>query len=115
MLNRPCYPPAAQTRIHFQAKTLSRERTHHRLDRIIEARGMPESQWCDSGPELTSRHIIGWCEEKKINLVHIRRGSRCRMDHVESFNGRFQDECLNASWFHTLADARPKISSWRDE
>lgn len=35
--------------------------------------------------------------------------------HVESFNGRLRDECLNASWFRNLADARAKISSWRDE
>jgi hypothetical protein len=35
--------------------------------------------------------------------------------HVESFNGRLRDECLNASWFRNLADARTKISSWRDE
>jgi hypothetical protein len=32
--------------------------------------------------------------------------------HVESFNGRLRDECLNASWFRNLADARTKISNW---
>jgi putative transposase len=35
--------------------------------------------------------------------------------HVESFNGRMRDECLNASWFRNLADARAKISFWRNE
>ena len=35
--------------------------------------------------------------------------------HVESFNGRLRDECLNASWFRNLADARTQISNWRDE
>ena len=85
------------------------------LERIIEARGTPESLRCDNGPELTSRHIVGWCEEKKINLVHIQPGKPMQNGHVESFNGRFRDECLNASWFRTLADAREKISSWRDE
>lgn len=35
--------------------------------------------------------------------------------HVESFNGRFRDECLNASCFRTLADAREKIANWREE
>jgi hypothetical protein len=33
--------------------------------------------------------------------------------HVESFNGRLRDECLNANWFATLADARTKIEAWR--
>jgi putative transposase len=95
--------------------SLSSRRVTRTLDRIIEARGMPESLRCDNGPELTSRHIIGWCEEKKINLLHIQPGKPMQNGHVESFNGRFRDECLNASWFRTLADAREKISSWRDE
>jgi putative transposase len=34
---------------------------------------------------------------------------------VESFNGRLRDECLNASWFVNLADARAKIENWRQE
>jgi transposase InsO family protein len=35
--------------------------------------------------------------------------------HVESFIGRLRDECLNARWSRTLADAREKISRWREE
>jgi len=35
--------------------------------------------------------------------------------HVESFNGRFRDECLNHHWFSTLVDARQKIERWRME
>lgn len=35
--------------------------------------------------------------------------------HVESFNGRFRDECLNHNWFTTLADAKEKIERWRME
>ncbi len=33
--------------------------------------------------------------------------------HVESFNGRLFDECLNANWFTSLQDARSKIEPWR--
>ena len=28
-------------------------------------------------------------------------------------NGRLRDECLNAHWFLSLADARAKIEAWR--
>ena len=35
--------------------------------------------------------------------------------HVESFNGRFRDECLNTNWFVNMADARRKIEAWRKE
>ncbi len=32
---------------------------------------------------------------------------------VDSFNGRLQDECLNAHWFRSLADVRAKIEARR--
>jgi putative transposase len=64
------------------------------------------------GPELPSRHILGWSNERKINLVHIQPGKPMQTGHIESFNGRFRDECLNASWFHTLGDAKAKIAQW---
>jgi transposase InsO family protein len=32
---------------------------------------------------------------------------------VESFHGRLREECLRASWFYNLFDARRKITSWR--
>jgi putative transposase len=35
--------------------------------------------------------------------------------YVESFNGRFGDECLNANWFLNILDAKQKIESWRVE
>ncbi len=35
--------------------------------------------------------------------------------HVESFNGKLRDECLNVSWFRNLFDARRKIAAWRSD
>jgi putative transposase len=35
--------------------------------------------------------------------------------YVESFNGKFGDECLNAIWFLNLADAKQNIERWRNE
>jgi len=35
--------------------------------------------------------------------------------HIESFNGRLRDECLNANWFRNLFDARGRIANWRDD
>jgi putative transposase len=32
---------------------------------------------------------------------------------MESFNGRFRDECLNEHWFTSLIDARQIIEDWR--
>ena len=32
---------------------------------------------------------------------------------MESFNGKFRDECLNEHWFMSWAEARKKIEVWR--
>jgi putative transposase len=95
--------------------SLSSQRVTRALEQAIEQHGMPESIRCDNGPELTSRHFLGWCEERKIQLIHIQPGRPMQNGHVESFNGRLRDECLNASWFRNLADARTKISNWHQE
>ena len=35
--------------------------------------------------------------------------------YIESFNGKFRDECLNEHWFETLAEARTTIAAWRQD
>ena len=42
-------------------------------------------------------------------------GKPTQNTHVESFNGRLHDECLNVSSFWNLFDARRKMARWRDE
>lgn len=85
------------------------------LDEVIQWRGQPQSIRCDNGPELTSRHFLAWCIERGIELVYIQPGRPMQNGHVESFTGKLRDECLNASWFHNLFDARRKITAWRVE
>lgn len=43
------------------------------LDRLIEERGRPEAVRSDNGPEFTSRRMLGWAGEHKVELVHIRK------------------------------------------
>jgi len=85
------------------------------LDQIIVERGLPEAIRCDNGPELTSRHFLAWCIERKIELVHIQPGKPTQNARVESFHGRLREECLAVSWFENLFDARRKIAAWRKE
>jgi putative transposase len=33
--------------------------------------------------------------------------------YIESFNGKFRDECLKEHWFEDLMHARRLISEWR--
>ena len=64
------------------------------LERVIEERGAPGSLRCDNGPEFTSGHFEEWCGDRSITLIHIQPGKPVQNGHVESFNGRFRDECL---------------------
>ncbi len=90
-------------------------RVTRELDRLIEHRGQPESVRSDNGPEFTSRRMLGWAEERKINLIHIQPGRPMQNGHVESFHGRLRDECLNTNWFRTLNDVRRTLDNWRQE
>ena len=85
------------------------------LQGIVAERGVPQAIRCDNGPELTSRHFLAWCLDRKIELVHIEPGRPMQNGRVESFNGRMREECLNVSWFGNLLDARQKIAAWRRE
>ena len=85
------------------------------LEAIVAERGTPLSIRCDNGPELTSRHFLAWCIEKKIELVHIQPGRPMQNGRVESFHGRLREECLNVSWFGNVFEARGKIAAWRKE
>ncbi len=85
------------------------------LEGIIAERGMPQAIRSDNGPEFTSRHFLAWCLERKIEVVHIEPGKPVQNAHVESFHGKLRDECLNASWFANLFEARRKIAAWRKE
>lgn len=48
-----------------------------------------------------------------MQLDFIDPGKPMQNGYVESFTGRFRDECLNQHWFLDLADARRLIEAWR--
>ena len=82
------------------------------LDRLAAQRGCPEEIHVDNGPEFLGRSVNAWCEEHHVLLWHIEPGKPAQNGHIESFNGRLREECLNANWFINLPDARRKIASW---
>ena len=83
------------------------------LDRLAADRGYPGSITMDNGPEFTGRVLDQWAYAHGVRLNFITPGRPVENALVESFNGRFRDECLNQHWFTTLADARLKIETWR--
>jgi len=93
--------------------SLPSRRVTRTLAEVIDRRGVPVAIRSDNGPELSSRHFLAWCIERRIDAVHIQPGKPTQNAHVESFHGRLRDECLNVSWFWNLFDARQKIAAWR--
>ena len=85
------------------------------LDDVIARRGSPKALRMDNGPQLTSRHFLAWCVERKITTNYIQPGKPVQNGHVESFHGRFRDECLNVNWFRNLFEARRKITLWKHD
>lgn len=85
------------------------------LTRLVAERGRPGVIVCDNGPEFISRALEIWAEENGAKLHFIEPGKPVQNCYVESFNGRFRDECLNEHWFTSLQDTRSIIDAWRDD
>ena len=69
----------------------------------------------DHGTEFTSNAIFCWAKDHAVNWHYITPGKPMQNGYVESFNGKFRDECLNLNWFSDLADAKKMIEEWRVE
>lgn len=69
----------------------------------------------DNGSEFISKEVDRWAYENKVTMDYSRPGRPTDNPFVESFNGSFRDECLNAHWFLSLEDAQEKIEAWRIE
>ncbi len=87
----------------------------HVLDRIARFRGLPRSVRTDQGPEFTGKALDAWAYRNRVELRLIEAGKPTQNAYIESFNGKFRDECLNEHWFHSLAEARAVVSSWRGD
>jgi putative transposase len=83
------------------------------LDRLVARHGHPKRIVMDNGPEFTGKALDRWAWEHRVQLAFIEPGKPVQNAFVESFNGTCRNECLNESWFLSLADARTIIENWR--
>lgn len=83
------------------------------LDRLTQERGKPTSLRVDNGPEFAGKMLDLWAYFRELKLDFSRPGKPTDNAFIESFNGRFRQECLNQHWFLCLEDAQEKIESWR--
>ena len=85
------------------------------LDRLALSRGLPKVIRTDNGKEFCGRVMVTWAHQRGIDLRLIEPGKPNQNAYIESFNGRFRDECLNEHWFTNLAHARVVIGAWHHE
>jgi putative transposase len=85
------------------------------LDQLAKTHGLPQSITVDNGPEFTGKSLHNWAQQNNVKLNFIAPGKPTQNAFIESFNGKFRNECLNENWFTTLNEARRLIESWRQE
>ena len=78
-------------------------------------RGLPQVLRTDNGLEFCGRAMLTWAHARGVTLRLIEPGKPTQNAYIESFNGRFRDECLNEHWFTSLAHAQVVIETWRRE
>jgi len=83
------------------------------LEEVARQRGYPQAIQVDNGPEFISRVVDQWAFEHGVELHFIAPGKPTENAFIESFNGKFRDECLNENWFLSFEEAREKIEIWR--
>lgn len=106
----------------------TRECLHIRVDRSIGAakvkaslewlfllHGSPTHLRSDNGPEFVAKSLQAWLAEKNAKTLYITPGSPWENGHIESFNDKFRDECLNMHVFVDGAHAQTVVEAWRTE
>lgn len=83
------------------------------LGKAIEEHGAPQFLRSDNGPEFIAKEVQRWLAEHKVQTLYIDPGSPWQNGFVESFHGRFRDECLNREQLWTLSEARVVIEDYR--
>ena len=85
------------------------------LEQLASSRGLPKAIRTDNGKEFCSRAMQTWAHARGVQLFLIEPGKPNQNAYIESFNGRFRDECLNEHWFTSLQHARVIIEAWCQE
>jgi hypothetical protein len=83
------------------------------MNRLEYSRDLPQRISCDNGSEFAGGQMDLWAYNHKVQMDFNRRGKPTDNAMVESFNGKFREECLNAHWFESIEDAKQKIDAWR--
>ncbi|OWW24559.1 hypothetical protein B4Q04_14675 [Zobellia sp. OII3] len=76
---------------------------------------LPKRVKVDNGSKFISKVLDKWAYENNVELDSLRPRKPADNPFIESFNGPFRDECLNANWFFSLEDVQEKFDIWRED
>jgi putative transposase len=82
---------------------------------LMNKRGVPEYIRSDNGSEFISENVKMSLTDNGCKAIYIRPGSPWENGHIESFNGKFRDECLNMNIFNSGREAKEVINEWCSE
>lgn len=100
----------------FADTSITGDRVTRILDELKFKRGsLPKIIVSDNGPEFTSKAMDQWAYNNNVQIQFIRPGKPNENAFIESFNGKFRDECLNDHWFTGLQEAKVLIERWRED
>jgi putative transposase len=87
--------------------------TSERVTKILNVfkvnRNLSEQIVVDNGHEFISKNFLKWSAENKVEIRFINKRRPTENGFVESFNGKFLNECLNENWFKDLREAKQII------
>jgi putative transposase len=95
------------------ARRINGQGVAHALEAVCRFRGYPALIRTDQGPEFTGRALDQWASANGVRLMLTQPGKPTQNAYIESFNGKFRNECLNEHWFTSLEHARAVIGAWR--
>lgn len=91
------------------------ERVVEVLERLKRTGRLPKSIIVDNGTEFTAKALDVWAYQNGVELKFIQPGKPIQNAFIESFNGKFRNECLNLNWFESIFHAKEVIENWRIE
>jgi putative transposase len=90
-------------------QSLPGERITRELDAVVAERGVPDMIVIDNGPEFAGKALDAWAYRHGVKLHFIRPGKPTENAYIESFKGKFRDQCLNEHWFVGLDQQHPPL------
>ncbi len=97
------------------ASRIGSQRVIQTLDYLFLTRGKPKYIRSDNGPEFIAYAVQDWLRDNGCDVMYIKPGSPWENPYIESFNGKFRDECLNMHIFRNVKEAQIIVDNWRDE